>query len=197
MRSGEAFALTNRDIELHRNTSECVITIRPETSKVRRGRKIVLLASRGGWLEDSKQINYLIRWVDTFQRHKDPSDLVFATFDNKGRKKKTASDVIYKGYGALRKQLEDISLGWFDPYHCRHFYITNKLLAGEPIHIVAKVCGTSVKEIEATYSHVLTEMASRNFGNKQVVYDAEGGYDVHDTSAIRQSEEQKDKGSKR
>ena len=197
MRSGEAFALTNRDIELHRNTSECVITIRPETSKVRRGRKIVLLASRGGWLEDSKQINYLIRWVDTFQRHKDPNDLVFATFDNKGRKKKTASDVIYKGYGALRKQLEDISLGWFDPYHCRHFYITNKLLAGEPIHIVAKVCGTSVKEIEATYSHVLTEMASRHFGNKQVVYDAEGGYDVHDTSAIRQSEDQNDKGEKR
>jgi integrase len=193
MRSGEAFALTNRDIEIHRNKQECVITIRPETSKVRRGRK---LSSTGGRLGDSKRINYLIRWIDMFQRHKEPNDLVFATFDNKGKKKRTASDVIYKGYGLLRKQLEDIGLGWFDPYHCRHFFITAKLLAGEPIHIVAKVCGTSVKEIESTYSHVLTEMASRNFGNKQVVLDEEGGYGVHDTSAARQFEAQNDTSTK-
>lgn len=87
-------------------------------------------------------------------------------------------------------------LGWFDPYHCRHFFITAKLLAGEPIHIVAKACGTSVKEIESTYSHVLTEMASRNFGNKQVVLDEEGGYGVHDTSAARQFEAQNDTSTK-
>jgi integrase len=169
MRSGEAFGLRNSDIEIHRKADECVITIRPETSKVRRGRKIVLLASEGGRVGDTKKINYLIRWIDQYQRHKKPSDLVFATFYNKGRTKATASDVIYKGYGALRGELKKIRLDWFDPYHCRHFYITNRLLAGEPIHIVAKVCGTSVREIEATYSHVLTEMASRNFGNRRVI----------------------------
>ena len=85
---------------------------------------------------------------------------------------------VIKGYGALRKRLKDIQLDWFDPYHCRHFYITNRLLAGEPIHIVAKVCGTSVKEIEATYSHVLTEMASRSFGDRKVFYNEEGGIEV-------------------
>jgi integrase len=178
LRSGEAFALRNSDIEIHRESDECVITIRPETSKVRRGRKIVLLASGGGRASNTKKINYLIRWVDQYQRHKNPSDLVFATFDNKGRTKANASDVIYKGYGALRIQLKDLQLDWFDPYHCRHFYITNRLLAGEPIHIVAKVCGTSVREIEATYSHVFTEMASRNFGNRDVIYSKGGGYGV-------------------
>jgi|ERR1039458_4315314 integrase len=178
MRSGEAFGIRISDIEIHRTTDECVITIRPETSKVRRGRKIVLLASEGGRVGDTKKINYLIRWIDQYQRHKKPADLVFATFDNKGRTKATASDVIYKGYGALRSELKKIRLDWFDPYHCRHFYITNRLLAGEPIHIVAKVCGTSVREIEATYSHVLTEMASRNFGNRRVIYNKEGGYGV-------------------
>ena len=178
MRSGEAFGLRNSDVEIHRKNDECVITIRPETSKVRRGRKIVLLASGGRRLGRTTRINYLIRWVDKFQRHKEPSDLVFATFDNKGRKKPQANDAIYKGYGALRKRLKDIQLDWFDPYHCRHFYITNRLLAGEPIHIVAKVCGTSVKEIEATYSHVLTEMASRSFGDRDVFYNKEGGIEV-------------------
>jgi len=128
----------------------------------------VLLASEGGRVSDTKKINYLIRWVDQYQRHKKPSDLVVATFDNKGRTKANASDVIYKGYGALRSELKKIRLDWFDPYHCRHFYITNRLLAGEPIHIVARVCGT----------HVLTEMASRNFGNRQVIYNKEGGYGV-------------------
>jgi integrase len=184
MRSGEAFGLRNSDIEIHREAEECVINIRPETSKVRRGRKIVLLASSGRRLGQKRttRINYLIRWIDKYQRHKKPSDLAFATFENKGRTKAKATDVIYKGYGALRKRLNDIQLGWFDPYHCRHFYITNRLLAGEPIHIVAKVCGTSVKEIEATYSHVLTEMASRSFGNRDVFYNKEGGYDVVEKS---------------
>jgi len=178
MRSGEAFGIRNSDIEIHREADECVLTIRPETSKVRRGRKIVLLASGGGRVSKTKRINYLIRWIDQYQRHKKPSDLVFATFDNKGRTKPNASDVIYKGYGALRAKLKDIQLDWFDPYHCRHFYITNRLLAKEPIHIVAKVCGTSVKEIESTYSHVLTEMASRNFANREVIYNKESGYEV-------------------
>ncbi len=200
MRSGEAFGLKNRDIEMHRTRQECVITIRPETSKVRRGRKIVLLASVGGRVENTKPINYLIRWIDQYQRHKKPSDFVFATYANKGRKNPasgsvlhpTAGDVIYKGYGALRKKLADLQLDWFDPYHCRHFYITNRLLAEEPIHIVAKVCGTSVKEIEATYSHVLTEIASRNFGKKRVVYDKEGGYGVHDKDASQTEPDKND-----
>lgn len=39
------------------------------------------------------------------------------------------------------------------PYSFRHSYITRMLTAGCPIKIVADLCGTSVKMIEATYSH--------------------------------------------
>jgi integrase len=38
MRSGELFSLRNKDVALHRKANECLITIRPETSKVRQGR---------------------------------------------------------------------------------------------------------------------------------------------------------------
>lgn len=44
-------------------------------------------------------------------------------------------------------------------YHLRHRYITRKLLAGTPIHIVAKNTMTSVQMIEVYYNHLQTDMA--------------------------------------
>ena len=40
MRSGEVFGLRNRDVDVRASKAECVLTIRPETSKVRKGRRI-------------------------------------------------------------------------------------------------------------------------------------------------------------
>ena len=180
MRSGEVFGLKNNDLEIHRTANECIITIRPETTKVRRGRKIVLGASLGGRLEDTKPINYLIRWIDEWQRHKEPTDHVFAPYETGA---KSVRGTYYHHYQALRTELEKISLEWFDTYHCRHFWITNRLLAEEPIHLVAKAAGTSTGEIEKTYSHVLTEMSTRRFGRKQVVYTEDGSWNIVLTNA--------------
>ena len=158
MRSGEVFGLRNRDVDVRATTAECVLTIRPETSKVRKGRRITLSASSGGRAKDTRRINYLIRWIDEYQRHPNPNDFVFSGFD-KGSI--SARDTYYHAYKQLRKKLAEIELDWFDTYHCRHFWITNRLLAEEPIHLVAKAAGTSVSEIESTYSHVLTEPSTR------------------------------------
>ena len=175
MRSGELFGLRNRDLTIRRDAKECLINIRAETSKVRQGRQISFHASYGGNSRRTNQTNYLIRWIDDYQIHKDSHDYVFSTMDD-GRV--DARDVYYHQYKALRKRLEDKDLAWFDTYHCRHFWITNRLLAGEPIHLVARAAGTSVAEIETTYSHVLGEMATKAFSKRIVEYDDEGGFKV-------------------
>lgn len=179
MRSGEVFGLKNQDIEVRRNALECVVTIRAETSKVKKSRRIVVGPSHGGRARDTQPINYLIRWIDQYQRHKDPANYLFAPFTPTKKGSGSAREVYYKEYQEFRMKLKEVGLDWFDTYHCRHFWITNRLLAEEPIHIVAKAAGTSTSEIEKTYSHVLTEMSTRQFGKKRLVYDSEGGYEVH------------------
>jgi integrase len=126
MRSGELFGLRNEDVEVRPKANECLITIRKETSKVRQGRQISFHPSFGGNLKRPEPTNYLIRWINDYQLHKEPNDFVFSTMD-KG--KQDARDVYYHNYKILRVKLGKIGIGWFDTYHCRHFWITNRLLA--------------------------------------------------------------------
>jgi integrase len=171
LRTGELLALRNKDVQVRDSANECLLTVRPETSKVRRGRLITVTPSYGGRVISGAPINYLIRWIREHQIHKDPGDLVFAPFTGG---KKSARDVYYHLYKQLRSDLKELGLEWFDTYHCRHFWITNRLYAGEPIHLVAKAAGTSVREIEQTYSNVLTELITKQFGEKRVAYSQDG-----------------------
>jgi len=175
MRSGEVFGLKNRDVELRESCGECVVEIRAETSKVRRTRRITVGESTGGRVNDSTAINYLLRWATNFRKFREPNDHVFSPLSDG---KTSARDVYYHAYKQLRLKLKDIGLEWFDTYHCRHFWITNRLMAEEPIYQVAQAAGTSTAEIEKTYSHILTELSTRKFGNKQVVYEEDGSWEV-------------------
>jgi len=193
LRTGELLGLKNRDVEIREQAKECVLTVRPETSKVRRGRLITVNQSFGGNSTRKEGINYLIRWMQKYQIHRDRSDYVFAPF-NDG--KKSARDIYYHSYKKLRMDLKEVNLDWFDTYHCRHFWITNRLYAGEPIHLIARAAGTSTSEIEKTYSNVLTELTTRQFGRNQVVYRKDGSYDVisslrRETNAIETDTEHK------
>jgi hypothetical protein len=145
MRSGEIFGLVDRDIE-RRGKDECLVTIRAETSKVRKGRQIAVANEM------------LVLWLTKFQRHRDPDDYVYSSYNDGGS---SIRDVFYHAYGSLRVRLREIDLDWFDLYHCRHWYITNRLLAEEAIYSVVQATGTSLKEIEDTYSHVRTELKGR------------------------------------
>jgi integrase len=171
LRTGELLGLKNRDLQIRESAMECLLTVRAETSKVRRERQITVTASYGGRVNSGSPINYLIRWVRECQVHKAPGDYVFAPFFDGGR---SARDVYYHFYKLLRSDLKELGLEWFDTYHCRHFWITNRLYAGEPIHLVAKAAGTSVSEIEQTYSNVLTELITKQFGEKRVAYANDG-----------------------
>lgn len=49
----------------------------------------------------------------------------------------------------------------------RHFYCTQSLLSGVPIHVLAKNMGTSIAYIEQHYSHVLTVMQAKQLRTKK------------------------------
>lgn len=175
MRSGEVFGLKNKDVEIRDKDNECLISIRAETSKVRYDRLITLNATWGGKTGKGTKINYLIRWMREHALHRSREDFLFARFE--GGRRDVRGDY-YDSYKKLRKALEPKSLEWFDTYHCRHFWLTNRLYAGEPIHLIAKSAGTSVSEIESTYSNVLSEMATKSFSKRAVEYDVDGSFKV-------------------
>lgn len=175
MRTGEVLGLKNKDIELHRKNLECVVTVKATISKVHKERSIYVSASHQGRKDSMSRINYLIRWVDEHQRHRAPDDYVFSTYDEGSAGDKR----LYETFGEFRKEkLIPAGLEWFDLYHCRHFWITVRLLAGEPIQLIAATAGTSVRMIEETYSHVITKMVSRKFGEKRVTFDDDGGHEI-------------------
>lgn len=160
LRSGEAFGLRNKDI--HVTGNECAINVRAATSKVRRDRKVVI-----------RTLGFQ-HWIKK-QKYKEPTDFLFAPFYSG---KRSARDTFYHQYTLLRAKLKPVNLDWFDLYHCRHWWITNRLLAEEPIHLVAQAAGTSVKEIESTYSHVMTEITTRGFNKKRVVHQPDGTFEI-------------------
>jgi hypothetical protein len=162
MRSGEVFGLKNNDLEIRPRSEEAVINIRRETSKVRRSRTITVpLIALQHWLKR--------------RRHNGDNDHLFSPYD---RGTKDAKDVVYHQYSSLRQSLKEVGLEWIDLYHMRHWWVTNRLLAGEHIHEIAVGAGTSVAEIESTYSHVITEMSTRRMNRKQVVHDETGDWKV-------------------
>lgn len=161
LRSGELFNMRNRDLKIIREAGECVLSVRREYSKVKKCRDVTLTpVLTGGRLE-----NYLIDWVDTAQRHKEPNHFVFAPYETGA---KDARDVYYHTYKTLRLELKKVGLEWFDTYHCRHAWITEQLEGSHSIHDVAKAAGTSAEQIEETYSHVSTEQTTRAFGKARL-----------------------------
>jgi integrase len=160
LRSGEVFGLRNKDVDTRR--TEYLIKVRAATSKVRRDRQVVVGKTP------------LQQWL-TRQKYKEPTEFVFSPFDSG---KKSARDTFYHQYSLLREKLKTVNLEWFDLYHCRHWWITNRLLAEEPIHLVAQAAGTSVKEIESTYSHVMTEITTRGFNKKRVIHQPDGTFEI-------------------
>ena len=64
------------------------------------------------------------------------------------------------------------------PYSLRHFCITQRVMAGIRFEDVAFMCGTSVKQIEATYYHLNEAMMKRT---------ATARYEMRDGIAVRKA----------
>jgi integrase len=160
LRSGELFGLRNSDLVVNTESKEVTIRVRAETTKVKQERRVVLRAVEAEEKDDrTESVNYLIRWLKFHQKHKEQKDYVFSAFEGGLINSRERFYDIYKKH--FRPRLKKHGLEKFDLYHCRHMFITFRLEADQNIYKIAKATGTSLTQIEKTYSHLLAEQASR------------------------------------
>lgn len=141
-RTGELVNLKYKDVKPHSDET-ATVTIQPETTKLKRKRE-----TRG-------------RRGDIFTRRKSYSpfhgkdDYVFSNY---ATKTPISRETLYDYYRALLNEVKDKYSSFDDtktPYSLRHYFITYQLMVNviTPYEI-AKLAGTSVKQIEAHYDHV-------------------------------------------
>ena len=161
MRFGEILRLKWEmvNISIHNNKNGMAekflnIALPAELSKVRKKRTIF---SRGGEYADR---------IKTYSKHIQPSDFIFSTLDGKliAEKKMYALWKEVIDYAGLSENIINKKLTF---YSLRHFGITCRLYSKVPIHELAELAGTSVKEIENRYAHLdmskMVESASKSF----------------------------------
>lgn len=106
---------------------------------------------------------YLTR-LKKLSRHSEPDDLVFAGWDGE------PVENFNKSFSTILGKLKLLNDRWGKRrtvYSLRHFYCTQCLLSGIPIHVLAKNMGTSITYIEQHYSHVLTLMQAKELRTKR------------------------------
>ncbi len=155
LRPNEARQLLWRDIreeEDEDGTPALVVEVAPTTKTG--ARTVVCREGTGHYLERLRKIS----------KHTEPDDYVFCGHDG---------EPVNNFTNAFKKILSDIGLledRWGkrrSVYSLRHFYCTQSLLSGVPIHVLAKNMGTSIAHIEQHYSHVLTLMQAKQLQTKK------------------------------
>lgn len=167
LRRGEQLNLRWQDIDwMERNVggqqkSLVKITVRGETSKVRKTRQFVI--------KDHEHFDNLFKFLQPrhLKAQKGLSDKT--TFGNtlifsvEGVSPITVRSIDYH----FKKVLEQAKIKNRDkrdlvPYSFRHYFITNKVNSGLMPHQVAEMCGTSSTQIEKTYYHTTEERMISN-----------------------------------
>jgi len=106
---------------------------------------------------------YLDR-LRNLSKHTGLGDYVFAGYDG------TPIDDFNKTFAKVLDEIGLLNDRWGKKrtiYSLRHFYCTEALLSGVPIHVLAKNMGTSIAYIEKHYSHVLTVMQAKALRTKK------------------------------
>jgi integrase len=179
LRSGELFGLKYKDLTIDSEKNFVTIRVRSETSKKGKDRNTTISArSVDGKLPP---VNYLIRWINDYAIHKKAEDFVFALYEDGQQRSKiypahsAARERFYQQYkNGFRKMLAKANLEFFDLYHCRHIYISYRLLDEKNPYMVAKAVGTSVGQIEKTYDQIQAELASRQIQQGMDSHGAQG-----------------------
>ncbi len=128
------------------------ITVRGETSKVRKTRRFVI--------RDKHYYANALRL--TRQRHKEKineeqlKDLVAdeLVFSADGKKAITTRAIDHHFKKVLEKaEVMNVDSRGLVPYSFRHYFITQRVNSNLPPSAVAEMCGTSITQIEKTYYH--------------------------------------------
>jgi site-specific recombinase XerD len=157
-RSGEVLNLRNKDCVIHRERKEVHLKFQRTKTNQKQGRETVVFSTLYGRL-DGKNENYLIRWLDDYQIHRDPNDYVFSVY-TKGSA--SARYEYYVWYKKMREFFEKQGgeykrCAYWDTYHCRHRFVTHLLDAGESPEVIAAVVGNSGATIREVYTHMLAK----------------------------------------
>ena len=115
---------------------------------------------------------YFVRLKNYFREELDyepePTDYVYMEFF--GRRKFECLDrfALYRMWGELMRdcKLKRIK---FTPYHLRHFYITQSILNGIDLMLIAKNCGNSINTIASHYEHIQMETQTENLVKRRNV----------------------------
>lgn len=137
------------------------ISVRAETTKVRRSRRFVV--------NDLDYFDEL--WKLMYSRHKNAnvsgkSAIPFAqtfVFSIDGSSLLTARSLEYH-FARMLNAVEIANLDQRDlvPYSFRHYFITDRINRGANLQQVAETCGTSSQQIESTYYHMTEDKMITN-----------------------------------
>ena len=179
LRRGEQLQLKWNDIEdMERSEAKdndfdlIKVTVRGETSKVRKTRKFVVKDSvyLKGLIELTRKKNKISE-LQIFEVLKDK--LIFST---NGETAVTARAIgVHFDNLIVNAEIHNPDKRGLVPYSMRHYFITQRVNSNLPPAIVAEMCGTSITQIEKTYYHTTEE---------KMVSNALAGYYVKDGMLI-------------
>ena len=161
-RTGEQRNLRWEDVEVYDNGTARV-HIRAENTKVRKGRTIT--SRRGD----------VFNRIKSYARYTGRQDFIFSAYRKNQQWHKL---MFYKYFRALLEEVKRKYGQDFDAtktlYGLRHLYITLKLLAGFNPWEIARITGTSLRQITATYDNVKDEQISQKFLKRDIRFDKDG-----------------------
>ena len=161
-RTGELRNVRWEDVEVYENGTAKVY-IRAETTKVRRGRTIT--SRRGD----------VFNRIKSYAKYTGRNDYVFSSYRTNRQWNRI---VFYRYFRALILEVKHKYGADFDAsktfYGLRHLYITLKLLSGHDPWEVARITGTSLRQITSTYDNVKDEQISQKFLSRDVRFDKDG-----------------------
>jgi integrase len=168
LRRGEQLQLRWKDIEeLERREGMATpfrlikITVRGETSKVRKTRRLV--AKDRDYFHRLLQLTkqrYPEKLRDREREAKVADELIFS-LDGKSPITARAIGYHFEKVVELAK-IADMSTRDIVPYSFRHYFITQRVNSNLPPAAVAEMCGTSIMQIERTYYHTTEDKMVSN-----------------------------------
>jgi integrase len=172
LRTGEQRQLTWGDIRFEtvmkdgKGIEVVVITVRAETSKVRKRRVF--------YVQDDELFDNLLKVMQPRLAKQRLSECLIFSTDGKAMIKEHDILEVF-GWALEKAEPKNRNLRNLVPYSFRHYFITDRIKSGLSYGNVAKMCGTSVTQIERTYFHIDTEIMISN---------ALAGYFVSDNGVI-------------
>jgi len=155
LRPNEARQLQWQDVRIEKDTGGNAALVVEVAETTKTGARTVVC-------RDGAEV-YLDR-LKKLSKHTDPEDYIFCGWNGE------PVDNFNKTFHAVLTQLKLLDDRWGKRrtvYSLRHFYCTQALLSGVPIHVLATNMGTSIAYIEQHYSHVLTLMQAKELRTKK------------------------------